>query len=138
MASSTELPCFLAVAGSIVSQVMFFNRLVCHMQGLFYLNTFHVTCATSMVALDKVYGHTTGEAIGLPSRVFTCYLVGACGSLLTYRIFLKPFNRFLGPWPTHVLSLMSFQFGNEDAFCRQQRQYHAALRRVQLRSRQRN
>jgi len=87
------------------------------MHALLYLNTFLLCCATSIVALNKLYGLSVADALFSTSTVAAAFLTGVYGSLLVYRIFFNPLNRFPGPWQAKLSSLyMSTQLGNSDEY----------------------
>ncbi|KAK5711509.1 hypothetical protein LTS12_027940, partial [Elasticomyces elasticus] len=74
-----------------------------------------------MLALILGSGWETEEAVTFTSIAASYFLVGTYGSLLTYRIFLNPVNRFPGPWTARLSSfLWTVQLGNSDAHLRLQ------------------
>lgn len=112
-----RLSCVLALVGGVASHLLYFNRFECHMYAFWYLNSFLLSCAGIVVALTKVYGLPVAAALGTTSALAGCYLVGVYGSLLFYRSFLNPLNRFPGPWQSRYASLyMTLQLGNSDAY----------------------
>ncbi|KAK5134636.1 hypothetical protein LTR08_006292 [Meristemomyces frigidus] len=117
MENSQRLSCVFAVAGGIASHVLYFNRFECHMYGILYLNTLFLSCAGSLVLLTKLYETSLVDAIGTILTFAGCYLLGAYSSLLIYRIFVNPLNRFPGPWPARLSSLyMPTKLGNSDLY----------------------
>ena len=67
------------------------------MHGLLYLNTYLGSCAAAFLALTRLYGYATSEALFATWAVSSSFLAGAYGSLLIWRIFLNPLNKFPGP-----------------------------------------
>lgn len=108
------------VAAAIVghsSWVFYFHRFECHMHGLLCLNTFLLACGSGFLALMNIYGHAASEAALLTSAVAASFLAGAYGTMLAWRIFLNPLNKFPGPWPARIGSLyFSFKVANSDAY----------------------
>ena len=60
---------------------------------------------TSIVALVKLYEYSISAALFTTSSVATSYLVGVFTSLLIYRIWLHPLNKFPGPWQARISAL---------------------------------
>ena len=103
--ASLVTPCTAAVVAGHASWVFYFHRFECHMHGLAYINTFLVSCAAGFVTLTSFLGHETGDALFTVWAVSSSFLIGAYGSLLIWRIFLNPLNKFPGPWATRVGNL---------------------------------
>ncbi|EMC93926.1 hypothetical protein BAUCODRAFT_150161 [Baudoinia panamericana UAMH 10762] len=116
-AATQRLAGLVAVAVGVATHALYFNRYECHMHAVLYLNTFLLTCVGSALALYKGLGVSVGGACAATAYIASCYLLGAYGSLLMYRLFLNPLNRFPGPWPARLSNLyFSFQLGHSDAY----------------------
>lgn len=95
---------FAAIAGH-ASWIFYFHRFECHMHGLLYLQTFLLSYGGGIIALTKLYGQTTAEAFLFTSAIASSFLAGLFGSLLIWRAFLNPLNKFPGPWYTRLSNL---------------------------------
>ena len=114
---TTVVPCAAAAAAGVASHVLYFNRSEHHFYGTVYLNTFLLSCAAGIAGLVKVSGYSVSDAITSTSAIASCYLVGLYTSLLVYRAFLHPLNKFPGPWMVRLGNLfMTTQLTNSDAY----------------------
>lgn len=105
MAPAIVTPCIAAVVGGHATWIFYFHRFECHMHGLLYLNTFLASCAGSFLALTRLYGYAVADAFFTTSAVATSFLVGVFGSLLFWRAFLNPLNKFPGLWAARLGNL---------------------------------
>ena len=117
MEHSQDLLPGLALAGGIASHILYFNRFECHLYGVLYLRTFLLLCTGSLFWLTRVSAFSFAAAFATTSTIAGCYLLGVYSSLLIYRIFVNPVNRFPGPWAARLSSLyMASKLGNSDAY----------------------
>jgi tryprostatin B 6-hydroxylase len=117
MATSAGVPCILAAILGHASWIFYFHRFECHMYGVLYINTFLLSCGGGFLALNRIYGLGVGDAAGLTSAIAASFLGGLYGSLLVWRAFFNPLNKFPGPWPARLGNLyFSFNLANSDAY----------------------
>ena len=69
---------------------------------MLYLNTFLLSCGGGFLALNKLYGQNFGEVALITLAVASSFLVGVYGSMLVWRAFFNPLNKFPGPWPARL------------------------------------
>ncbi|KAK0291803.1 hypothetical protein LTR91_024676 [Friedmanniomyces endolithicus] len=101
-----ELQTLLAsLAAGVASHVLYFNRYECHLHALLYSQILLTTWAAAFLALTTLYDYTARDALTAASSSAGLFLAGAYSSLLIYRIFLNPLNRFPGPWLAKISSL---------------------------------
>ncbi|KAK3712159.1 hypothetical protein LTR37_009250 [Vermiconidia calcicola] len=105
MAIALGAVCVLAALGGNASWFFYFHRFETHMHGLLYLNTFLLSCATGCLALTKLDEHSVGVATAAVSAVAISFLTGVYGSLLVWRAFFNPLNKFPGPWAARLGNL---------------------------------
>jgi len=118
MANSATL---YAVAAGVASHVLYFNRFECHMHAVLYLQTFFAVYVASTATLVNGYGFLISDALRTTSVIAASFLAGAYSSLLVYRIFLNPLNRFPGPWGARLSNFyFSSQLTNNDAYLKLQ------------------
>ncbi|KAK3615985.1 hypothetical protein LTR56_026261 [Elasticomyces elasticus] len=110
-----------ATVVGVVTHAFYFNKYECHMHAILYIQLFLASWTTSILAFILGPGWEIGEAVAVTSIAASCFLAGTYGSLLTYRIFLNPLNRFPGPWTARLSSFFwTLQLGNSDAHLRLQ------------------
>ncbi|KAK5736331.1 hypothetical protein LTR17_007495 [Elasticomyces elasticus] len=106
-----------SAALGVASHVLYFNRFECHMHGVLYMQSLLASWAASTLYLTQWMRWPINEALVATSTVLGCFLGGAYASLLIYRIFLNPLNRFPGPWTARLSSFfLTFRLGNLDAY----------------------
>ena len=87
------------------------------MYGVLYINTFLLSCGGGILALNRIYGLGVGDAIGLTSAIAASFLTGLYSSLLVWRAFFNPLNKFPGPWPARLGNLwFSVHVRKSDAY----------------------
>jgi tryprostatin B 6-hydroxylase len=92
----------LAFIAGITSHLLYFHRGEHHLNGILYLSTFLSVTAIAVVAIHTVYAYELFEAFKLVALVETVYLTGIYSSLLLYRAFLNPLNKFPGPFAARL------------------------------------
>lgn len=107
----------LAAACGIAIHVLYFNRYECHMHAILYLKTLIASCMGSTLLLFNYYGLSLSNAMGTTASTAGFFLAGVYGSLMVYRLFLNPLNRFPGPYAARISTLwFSTQLTNSDAY----------------------
>ncbi|KAK5694597.1 hypothetical protein LTR97_009187 [Elasticomyces elasticus] len=106
-----------SAALGVASHVLYFNRFECHMHGVLYMQSLLASWVASTLYLTQWLRWPISEALSTTSTALCCFLGGAYASLLIYRIFLNPLNRFPGPWSARLSSsFLTFRMGNLDAY----------------------
>ncbi|KAK4565840.1 hypothetical protein LTR86_003689 [Recurvomyces mirabilis] len=114
MALLTLLP--TCVAGA-ASHILYFHRFECHMHATKYLNVLLLVFVASVLVLTKAYNISLAPAIATTTSPLLSYLTGLYTSLMVYRLFLNPLNRYPGPYAARISSLWwSFQLGKSDGY----------------------
>ncbi|KAI9874353.1 MAG: hypothetical protein M1830_009845 [Pleopsidium flavum] len=108
----------MAVAG-VATHLGYFNRGEHHLYGLRYLQIFLVLFATAVTVVVRVGGEPVGQAFTKTASLAGSYLGGLYTSLIIYRIFLGPLNKFPGPFGARISNIwFSAQLRNRDAYKR--------------------
>lgn len=102
MAFSAAVPCIVAAIGGYASWIVYFHRFECHMHALLYINTFLLSCGGGFLALNRLYGLSITDAALTTSAITSSFLAGVYGSMLIWRIFFNPLNKFPGAWPARL------------------------------------
>ena len=90
-----------AVIG-MASHMLYFNRGEHHMWSPTYLQLFVAGVVGSVVALTKFYEFQISTAVSITSSVAASYLFGTLTSLIIYRVWFSPLNKFPGPWQAKI------------------------------------
>lgn len=117
----------------VVSHVAYFNRFEHHLYAIRYMQLFTLTYATGVFLLTRLGEQPLLAAAASMAILSASYLTGLYGSLLFYRAFLHPLNRFPGPFTARLTSLwLPFHVGDSEAYKTVQRlhQQHGAFVRV--------
>lgn len=102
--TNTLTLCLGATVAGVASPLLYFHRGEHHFSAITYLQAFLSTLVASVSALYALSG-CSSDAIGTTSVVAGSYLAGVYGSLLVYRLFFSPWNKFPGPWQTRISGL---------------------------------
>ena len=87
------------------------------MYGWIYLNTFLGGSAAGLLALTRLYGLSFGEAFYTTWALGTSFLVGLFGSMLVWRIFFNPLNKFPGPFGARISNFtFTAKLGKSDLY----------------------
>ncbi|KAK5170690.1 uncharacterized protein LTR77_005280 [Saxophila tyrrhenica] len=106
-----------AGAAGVLSHVLYFHRGEHHMWAPTYIQLFSVSLVGSIVALTKLSNWPLSAAITTTSATFGSFFFGAFASLLVYRIFLNPLNKFPGPWQGRITQMwMAMHTKNMDLY----------------------
>lgn len=107
----------VVVAVGVTSYLGYFHRGEHHLYGIRYIQIFSLFCTISTTVL-VVFNHTPIlQACASVFSLVACYLAGVYTSLLAYRVFISPLNRFPGPYGARISSLwLSAQLTNHDAY----------------------
>ena len=105
-----------AVAAGIISHVAYFNRGEHHLYGPTYILVFLSALATSVITLYQG-GTPIRTAVDQVAVVAISYLIGLFTSLITYRSFFHPLNKFPGPVGARISKFwISAHIKNSTAF----------------------
>lgn len=90
-----------ALAG-LFTHVLYFNRSEHHLYGTRYLQAFLGLCGGASLVLSRLAHVAWKEAAWTTAGVAGAFLGGLYASLLFYRAFLHPLNKFPGPFPARL------------------------------------
>jgi hypothetical protein len=99
-------------ATGVASHILYFNKGEHHMYGVRYLQAFIALSIASILYLHKGQDQALREATTDVTVVGGTFLTGLYTSLLVYRVFLSPLNRFPGPFGARISNFwLSFHIG---------------------------
>lgn len=105
------------VAAGVASHAGYFHRGEHHLHGIRYLQMLILVGLISTAVLVRFGERPLGQAFLDVLGLVVCYLAGLYSSLLAYRVWLSPLNRFPGPYGARVSSLwFSAQLAEHDAY----------------------
>lgn len=82
-----------------------------------YIWTFLVAVIGTTLGFAKLDGYTIPWAISSAAMYWTSYLVGVYTSLIIYRLWLSPLNKFPGPWQAKISNIwLCIQMKNFDGY----------------------
>jgi hypothetical protein len=95
----------LALFAGVAAHLLYFNRGEHHMHGVKYLQAIIVTSAASILVLTKALEYDLQHALSTVAVANSSFLLGIYSSLLVYRLFLNPLNKFPGPLGARITNL---------------------------------
>jgi tryprostatin B 6-hydroxylase len=105
----------LAFGVGVATHLLYFNRGEHHLHPQRYIQAFALVSLAAAVLLSRHDLELT-QAIRTVGRLDLYFLTGLYASLLVYRQFLHPLNKFPGPWGTRISGLfLSISFRNADS-----------------------
>ncbi len=105
-----------AAAAGALSHVCYFNRGEHHLYGVMYMQVFSAAYVAAVAILYQ-QGQTLSNTLAQVTPIALLYLAGLYTSLVTYRLFLHPLNKFPGPFGARLSKLwLSAQLKDGDAF----------------------
>jgi tryprostatin B 6-hydroxylase len=123
----------LAFVAGATAYLFYFHRGEHHLMGVAYIQAFFPLSATAVIILNKAYGQELALAIKTVALIGTSFLVGIYSTLLVWRAFFHPLNKFPGPFGARISSFWwTFRVGTSShAFLKVQElhaQYGSYLR----------
>ncbi|EKG20849.1 Cytochrome P450 [Macrophomina phaseolina MS6] len=104
----TEAPLFAYGAAAllgVISHIAYFNRSEHHLYATRYMQLLLLTYSLGAFLLTRLNDQPLPSALSSMALLTTSYLTGLYASLLTYRAFLHPLNKFPGPLAARLTSL---------------------------------
>jgi Cytochrome P450 len=106
-----------AMVVGVSTHLGYFIRGEHHLYGTKYIQIFIILFINAIFLNIYVAKETLGNAFVKSTQVAICYLIGLYASLLVYRAFFHPLNRFPGPFGNKLGNLwFSTKLGNADAY----------------------
>ena len=118
--------CIYAIAAvfGVLSHIVYFRRGEHHKETLPYLQLFAASIPLSALALAHFLHFTYGQALLCALCIIGSFLCGIWTSMIIYRAFFHPLNKFLGPWPLKLSKFSQLVSTRKlDAFRRSYRQH---------------
>ncbi|KAH8597073.1 putative cytochrome P450 [Bisporella sp. PMI_857] len=109
---------FTAVLIGIASHVLYFNKGEHHLYGSLYVQALILTFASStgLIYFQNEEADLKSSAKE-PTKLILSFLTGLYSSLIIYRLFLSPLNKFPGSISARISSFwLSYQFRHRDAY----------------------
>ncbi|KAL3477119.1 cytochrome P450 [Aspergillus californicus] len=105
-----------AIAG-VATHIVYFNRADCHLHGSKYLMLFIIALLSNTVLIAHTKDESFRRAAAVVSPFYATWLAGVYASLLIYRAFLNPRNKFPGPFSTRIsLTSLSLRLKRRDLY----------------------
>lgn len=93
-------PVLLGLTGiaGVATHALYFNKAEHHLYGVRYLQIALAVFLTAVAGMSRIGEKSTSEAFYIATAFESSYLAGLYASLLFYRVFLHPLNKFPGPY----------------------------------------
>ncbi|TVY15568.1 Tryprostatin B 6-hydroxylase [Lachnellula arida] len=107
----------IAATFGVAIHLGYLNRGEHHLYGTLYVQIFLINFATAVLITVFVIGEEIGQAFTDITSITACYLGGLFGSLIIYRGFFHPLNKFPGPFGARISNFwFSAQLKNGDSY----------------------
>lgn len=104
-----------AAAVGIASYLFFFKHSERHLYPFRYVQFLLLAYFAVFTAKLHYFGSSTGPALRSTTQLAICYFIGLYASLLTYRLFFNPLNKFPGPFTARLSKFDHvFRLGKKD------------------------